>query len=244
MILNNIKKGTALLGVLAIIAMLLSGVTGTMAVGLLKVNIDYIHNFKTDILNVDDSFCYIFSPVDGAPSQFENNEYWIKGYGETTGKVSMSFSKAGTYSYQVFASPNYRVSGYTYEKKSYMVTLIVTETNGTLKLKTLLIEGNDGYKYDKLRFDPTYNESVTPSATPTPTLEPSPSASVSPSPTGSWKDNNNGSSNNGSKGQYTPKTGDDTPLATLISLAVLSAGMVFFLIWRDRRNKKKEGDEK
>lgn len=67
---------------------------------------------------------------------------------------------------------------------------------------------------------------------------------VTPSPSppnkGGGSGTNNGSNNNGNngKGQYTPKTGDDTPLVSLIILAVVSVLMVIFLVWMDRRKER------
>ena len=66
-------------------------------------------------------------------------------------------------------------------------------------------------------------------------------AEVTPFPSPSNKNGGFGNNGNNGKGQYTPKTGDDTPLVSLIIMAVVSALMVIFLVWLDRR--KERGDE-
>lgn len=68
-------------------------------------------------------------------------------------------------------------------------------------------------------------------------------STVSPTPTPTAKVTTSPATTNSLKGQYTPKTGDNTPLSTLIIMAVFSVIMVVFLVLIDRRREKKEGEE-
>lgn len=191
----------------------------------IEVSIPYTHDFKTEIRTADSRFCYVMTPLDGAPQQIEKNEYWIEGHGERNGTFPLRFTHAGEYSYILSASPNYRNSGYVYEDMTYTITVDVKESGNKLELGYFIIQGSDNKKYDALYLDPTYTESV-----PSPTVSPTPRTTASPIPT-----------NNG-KGQYTPKTGDDFQMMLWVSIAGISAIAIFFLLLFGRKKKKEENE--
>ena len=182
----KVRQCTRILSTLLVLCVMISlGAVTVLAVSPLTVEIPYSHTFTTEYKMVDNSFCYVATPLNGAPTQGDNGEFWISGYGNVKGSFKFSFDRAGTYAYRIEISPNYRKTGYTYDLRSYVVTCQIKESSGVLEATSITIQGNDNYKHSALGWDPTYSQgggTVTPTPNPPESPEVNPSESPSPSP--------------------------------------------------------------
>lgn len=191
------------------------------------VVLPYYQVWKTDVSGADDLFTYRWTALKGAPPpKGVTNTYWDwKLRGNTKGKLSLKFSfdAPGDYSYRLAAHVPKPVKGYTYEPRTYLLTVFVRNApGGGLEADWNLLNEKSGAKVERIDLDPSYTSDH---------KHEKKSSKKSKSSSGSGK-----------KSGKSAKTGDDSRIGSWAAILSASALMIACLIYEDlrlRREKRK-----
>lgn len=195
------------------------------------VVLPYYHVWKTDDSSADDRFTYRWTAeTEGAPvPEGVKTSYWDWNLrGNKEGKLSMSFSFGvpGAYSYRLAAYVPKPKDGYTYEPRTYVLTILVQNApGGGLQADWYLLNEQSGEKVDRIDLDPSYKGKK------------DSGGSGGSGSSGSGSGSSSGSSS-GKKTGNTVRTGDDSRLRSWEAILSASFLMLVFLLFEDRRGRK------
>ena len=126
------------------------------------VVLPYYHVWKTDVPNADDRFTYRWTAeTQGAPMPSgKTGKYWDWHLrGNTEGKLALTytFTGPGTYSYRLAAYVPQPKKGYSYEPRTFLLTIAVLNApGGGLRAEWVLLNERSGKKVDQIDLDPSY----------------------------------------------------------------------------------------
>lgn len=212
------------------------------------VKLPYSHVWKTDVPKADDRFIYRWTAeTEGSPmpegSTGSYLDWHLQGNEEGTLSLSYSLDVPGVYSYRLAAYVPHPRVGYTYEPRTYLLTVLVkTNADDEVVAEWYLLNEKEGTKTDIIDLDPSYSS-----------LE-------------YWKGNmkqrqmqgtdtsqegNTSTDRKGKKGKKTRsgqsaratntvKTGDESRIESLLVIFCVSALLIAYLVYEDLRERREK----
>ena len=130
-----------------------------------SVTVPYTHIYDAEASRAGDVFAYEVVPQDGAPAPEGSKDgvYRFKVKAEASGKpvsgqisMKIAFRAPGEYHYKVMADAG-KAKGVTYESRVYTLNVYVqTGKDGNVECMVTAV-GEDGRKYERLQFNPSYD---------------------------------------------------------------------------------------
>lgn len=110
------------------------------------------------------SFTYTLKAKDGLaplPEGSKDGVYRFTLTGKASQQICIDFPKKGKYEY-ILSLESYAYNAgdsleYVYDQRTYEITVLAWEYQGKVIGKTRQIKGDDGYKYDSVAYNHTYN---------------------------------------------------------------------------------------
>lgn len=110
------------------------------------------------------SFTYTLKAKDGLaplPEGSKDGVYRFTLTGKASRQICIDFPKKGKYEY-ILSLESYAYNAgdsleYVYDQRTYEITVLAWEYQGKVIGKTRQIKGDDGYKYDSVAYNHTYN---------------------------------------------------------------------------------------
>ena len=159
--LNNRIRGAMLI----VLSVLLIGLIPLQAVfaATEEVSIPYRQTWSNKSgKNVDNSFEYRLTAVDGAPLPEEASggyySFVLTGNASGTLNLHFPFSSPGYYHYLVKANIPERKANYSYDEKSYDLMIMVVNTESGLGIGAMTIQDSSLAKYAELPFSMAYTK--------------------------------------------------------------------------------------